>query len=457
MISLSTSLKYYKRKDVQEALVREAGEREIAVKYGDTGFGKRPDVLRYPADVLEFAKQGATSFHCSEELWHNPLQVTTGMPRQELDNLRKGWDLLIDIDCSWFEYSQAAAHIICQAFEHHGIQHFGLKFSGNHGFHIGIPWKAIPEQVQNKLTKNQFPEGPRMIAAYLQEFTRNALAQFLLSQETIQQMSAKTKKGVEELIIHGKFDPYKILTIDTVLIASRHLYRMAYSLNEKSGLVSIPLEPKEILSFKRENAAPEKVLVQKKFLSTDHVLMGEAKQLFVQADDYHPRTEQEYLSEKKEFIDNVSPQAQVSLQYFPPCMQNILKPLQDGKKRSMFALINFLHSVGWNHEQIEVLLKAWNKQHPQPLPEVLILGQVRYHKQQNKKNLPPNCYNRQYYVELGFCKPDNFCARIKNPASYAIFKQRTITELEKKPAKTKKSKEPTQEKEQLKSKENTSS
>ena len=35
--------------------------------------------LSYPRDVLEFAKNGATSLHCSEELWRNPLQVTTGM------------------------------------------------------------------------------------------------------------------------------------------------------------------------------------------------------------------------------------------------------------------------------------------------------------------------------------------------------------------------------------------
>ncbi|MDO8660253.1 MAG: hypothetical protein Q7K43_00025, partial [Candidatus Woesearchaeota archaeon] len=293
MIPLSTSLKYYKRREIQEAIVRSATDREIAVKYGDAGFGKRPDVLAYPDDVLEFAKQGATSFHCSEELWHNPLQVTTGMPRQELDNLRKGWDLIIDIDCSWFEYSQAAAHIICQAFEHHNIKNYGLKFSGNHGFHLGIPWKAIPEQVQNKLIKNQFPEGPRMIAAYLQEFTRNALAQFMLSRETIQQISEKTKTPVEKLIMNNAFDPYKILTIDTVLIASRHLYRMPYSLNEKSGWASVPIKPEEILTFKRESAAPELVTFRGPFLNNDKVIAGEAKQLFVQAYDFKPRLQEE--------------------------------------------------------------------------------------------------------------------------------------------------------------------
>ncbi|MDO8660615.1 MAG: hypothetical protein Q7K43_01880, partial [Candidatus Woesearchaeota archaeon] len=119
---------------------------------------------------------------------------------------------------------------------------------------------------------------------------------------------------------------------------------------------------------------------------------------------------------------------QVPKQYFPPCIQNILKPLQDGRKRSMFVLVNFLHSIGWNHDQIEELLKIWNKQQSQPLSESLITGQVRYHKQMNKKNLPPNCFNKQYYMELGFCKPDAFCPRIKNPASYAVLKQRAMAQ-----------------------------
>ena len=71
-IPLGTLLRHYKRSDIQEAMVRAAEDKEIAVKYGDKGFGKRPDVLRNPRDVIEFAKNGATSFHCSEELWTNP-------------------------------------------------------------------------------------------------------------------------------------------------------------------------------------------------------------------------------------------------------------------------------------------------------------------------------------------------------------------------------------------------
>jgi len=47
-------------------------------------FGKRPDVLQYPADVLELVKQGATSFHASEELWRNPLLLAPSMSRKDI-------------------------------------------------------------------------------------------------------------------------------------------------------------------------------------------------------------------------------------------------------------------------------------------------------------------------------------------------------------------------------------
>src|SRR3990167_9758711 len=94
MIPLNVSLSHYKRADIQEEIIANAKDREIAVKYNDN-FGKRPDILRNAVDILELAKQGATSFHASEELLRNPLQIDTSMRKHELDNLRKGWDLVL--------------------------------------------------------------------------------------------------------------------------------------------------------------------------------------------------------------------------------------------------------------------------------------------------------------------------------------------------------------------------
>jgi len=450
MIHLSTLLKHYKRREIQEEIVAAAGDKEVAVKYGDKGFGKRPDVLNHPKDVLEFAKNGATSFHCSEELWHNPLQLDTSMRKQDLDELRKGWDLVLDIDCPWLEYSQIAAELLVHALQYHGIEHIGIKFSGNHGFHIAVPFEALPERVHNQQTKLLFPDGPRKIATYLQEMIRPHLASRMLEHESIAQILAKTKKTKDELQKKGQLDPFAMLAIDTVLISSRHLYRMPYSFNEKSGLVSIPLSPKKIPAFDRSWAVAERVSVDDEFLPRTHVNPGEASKLLVQAFDYHPpHVEQPKSLRQRE--DFAIPLAAVPEQYFPPCIQNISKGLQDGKKRAVFVLINFLSSLGWNHEQIETYLREWNKRNPEPLREQLIVGHVRYHQQQKKKALPPNCANKAYMVGMGVCMPDTMCGsatvpgaqdfapRIKNPVNYALKKQRlmNLTNKPNKPSKVK--------------------
>ena len=110
MLPLNVTLSYYKRREIQEEVIKAATNREIAVRYEDN-FGNRPDVLNNPNDILELAKQKATSFHASEELWSNPLQLSPNMKKHEIDSLRIGWDLVLDIDCSFLEYSKIAAEI----------------------------------------------------------------------------------------------------------------------------------------------------------------------------------------------------------------------------------------------------------------------------------------------------------------------------------------------------------
>ena len=44
-----------------------------------------------------------------------------------------------------------------------------------------------------------------------------------------------------------------------------------------------------------------------------------------------------------------------------------------------------------------------------------VKSQVSWFKRQNKKVLPPNCSNQMYYVNIGVCRPDNLCSKIKNP------------------------------------------
>jgi len=110
-------------------------------------------------------------------------------------------------------------------------------------------------------------------------------------------------------------------------------------------------------------------------------------------------------------------------QFFPPCIQHISRGLEDGRKRAIFILINFLKSIGWPHDKVESYIKQWNKRNPEQLRENYLIGQLRYSK--GKKSIPPpNCANNMYMTGIGVCHPDNLCSRIKNPAQYAKRKSR---------------------------------
>src|SRR3989344_613771 len=160
-----TSL-YYSRPDILKAIFSFSKNREVVPRYFE-GFGKRPDSLQYESDVFEMAKKGATSFHCSEEIWENPMNISTGMNEKQLNQIRTGWDLLIDIDCKYFDFSKKAAQAVINVLKKHGIKNFGIKYSGSKGFHIIVPWIAFPKIINGQETKNLFPELPRKIVSYL--------------------------------------------------------------------------------------------------------------------------------------------------------------------------------------------------------------------------------------------------------------------------------------------------
>ena len=77
-----------------------------------------------------------------------PLLIETGKRKEDLDQIRKGWDLILDIDCKELRYSQIAADLLVQALRYHDIENITVKFSGNHGFHIAVPFQSFPEEVQ---------------------------------------------------------------------------------------------------------------------------------------------------------------------------------------------------------------------------------------------------------------------------------------------------------------------
>jgi len=98
--------------------------------------------------------------------------------------------------------------------------------------------------------------------------------------------------------------------------------------------------------------------------------------------------------------------------------------LQDGRKRFLFVLTNFLFSVGWEYDQIEKFVIEWNKRNPEPLRDTSLVGHLRYQKSRKQKILPPNCSNKNYYFFCQECPEDPFHKGIKNPVQYAKKKAR---------------------------------
>jgi len=415
---------------VQKRIVETAKEREVAVKFAE-GFGKRPDILQYPNDVLEFAKRGASSFHISEERWNNPLLLKPGMAKKQLDEARKGWDLILDIDTKFLEYSKIAADLIMEAFKFHDLNHFSVKFSGGNGFHIGVPFESFPNKISGIELKNYFPDGLRVVANYLKELIKDHLSERILNVSNIDEIAKTLEKKPEELKLKGKFNPFTVLDIDPVLISSRHMFRAPYSINEKRNLVSVPV--KNPLKFNIKDAKIENVEAELGFL--DNYKEEEASHLWERASEYRvdilKREDNKSMikgsNEKNNSNKNFSvPKIAIkNEELFPPCVKLMITGVkEDGRKRAVLIMINYFKSLGWTLEDIENYLIEWNKKNYEPLREGYIKSQINWQKKNNMNVLPPNCDNPSYMKGIGVCKPDNFCRLIKNPAQYTLKKLR---------------------------------
>jgi len=393
---------YYSRPEIQKAIFEFSRNREICPRYFE-GFGKRPDSFQYPGDVFELVKRGATSFHCSEELWSDAMKIQTGMNEKLLNEIRTGWDLLIDIDSKYIDYSKIMAEIIIQFLRFNGIKNIGIKFSGSKGFHLIIPWKAFPKEINNVKTSEMFPLYPRIITQYIIEKVKKQLI------EKISDLSRPSK------YVKDYKAPKEVMP-DLILVSPRHLFRIPYSLHEKTALASVVIDSDKVNEFDLKDADPLKIKI-KNFIPD--CKEGEASELLMQALDWHKENHKEEEHEKivKDFkpikLENLSEA------HFPPCIQNILKGIKDGKKRAVFVLINLFRSIGMDKEELEKRIYDWNKKNEVPLKEGYIKTQIVW-SYKRKQIMPQNC--KEFYQGIGVCVPDNICKIIKNPVNYVIRK-----------------------------------
>jgi len=193
------ALPYYSRKDIQEEIFNFCKNRETIANFNNEFFAKRPDCFDYSSDILNSVRQGATSFHCSEEIWENPLDINTDMTKEEYNGIKIGWDLLIDIDSKYLDYSKIAALLLIETLERHGIKNIGIKFSGSKGFHIIVPFKAFPKEFSNEITKDNFPEWPRLMARYLLETIKPSMLKEILKLTNKDELEERGELILEQL------------------------------------------------------------------------------------------------------------------------------------------------------------------------------------------------------------------------------------------------------------------
>jgi hypothetical protein len=396
---------HYSRPEIQEAIFKFSENREIVPSYMMERFGKRPDSFQYKGDIFELVKKGATSFHCSEELWRNPLDISTGMAKDKMNGLRIGWDLIIDIDSKYLDYSKILALQIIKILNFHGVRNFGIKFSGSKGFHLIVPWKAFPKEVNGIKTSDMFPEWPRIVLEYITEKTKPLLV------KEITRLTTENKYVLDT-------DSSREVIPDIVLVSSRHLFRAPYSLHEKTALASAVLTEGELKNFQPKDASPFSIKIREFIPNSKE---GEASELLTSALDWHKETGMDESTQEEKKTDDFKPVRieNLSEANFPPTIQKILQGVEDGRKRSLFILLNFFRAIGLERGELEKKVYDWNKKNKSPLKEGYVKTQILW-SYRNKVVPPPN-FTKDYYRGIGIV-PTEEEMRYKNPVSYVVKK-----------------------------------
>ena len=198
---------YYSRPDIQQAMFEYAKGRKITVL---RHFRALYPEIKEPEDILYISLYHA---ECSS-LWPS----LHGQISRKLENGEQVCDFIIEIDYkrSWETCFRATRPII-QMFLDFGV-HACVKFSGHCSAHVIIPGEIFP--VDKRSTG-----------------VRSALMQFV---GTVVKQAQK---------------------LDRSFTSPAHFLRLAYSINEKTGLVSLPIRLEEFDNFFWQEAKLEEVKV----------------------------------------------------------------------------------------------------------------------------------------------------------------------------------------------------
>ena len=208
--------------------------------------------------------------------------------------------------------------------------------------------------------------------------------------------SRESKKDITVEGFNKELAGEKIASLDLVLVAPRHLFRMPYSLHEKTALASIVLNKEELNSFTPKSADPIKVKIKPFYIEPNE---AEATNLLAEALKWKSQNEpQENIKRiSEEFMADFTG---VTEEMFPQAIKQLLKGLQEGRKRGLFILLTFLKSLNYPNDYISQKINDWNKKNDPPLKDGYVKSQLDWHFKQKKKILPPNYSNDSFYKDL---------------------------------------------------------
>ena len=273
----------------------------------------------------------------------------------------------------------------------------------------------FPKKINYKDISLEYPRIPRIISSYIRESISEDLMKILMKRKKVKEFIGDSEQK----------NPYYIVEVEKNW-GNRHMFRAPYSLNEKTWLVSVPINNTDIESFSTQLAKPENIKFKEFFKGEQN----EAEQLLSDALDWDSENRKDIPKLKVKIIKYGK---KIHEKNFPPCMKIAFQGLADGKKRMMFVLINFLRACNWDWEEITRKMIEWNRLNKSPLQENLILGQIK----RSQKDLmnTPSCDNSMYYADIGICRPDRVCKggtdkiNVKNPMNYVFRKLKVQKKL----------------------------
>ena len=196
-----------------------------------------------------------------------------------------------------------------------------------------------------------------------------------------------------------EFVATKLGSLDLVLVSPRHLFRMPYSLHEKTALASIVLDKASLATFSPRDADPMQVKI-KPFIKESK--KNEAEKLLTAALQW---ASQRRVSEEKQYKKSAEEYQDMKIEgvtedMFPKSIKTLLKGLKDGRKRGLFVLITFLKALSFPNEYVEIKVRELNQKNDPPLKEGYVKSQLDWHLKQKRKILPPNYSNDSFYKDL---------------------------------------------------------